>query len=241
MKNIEVKILEKEILTLGIKASELSKEEFTMSRKNTFGGSDSSVLLGVNLYRDIPALQIEKQAKGITDEEIAVGEKAIVKKGADLEPFILNKAEEMLGTKVDKPEHSFIFKDYPFMSINYDGTMEDEHYLIPVEAKLVSKYGEKYYKKEISIEEQKRIEVKKYSDDITMHIKLMSNKYGIPPYYYTQVQREIAGLDAPYGYLIAWFDDSWTGKIYYIKRDEYTIRADIKACEEYKDCLQIKD
>lgn len=227
------------VLVKSFKANLEDKEAFALSRKNTFGGSDTSILLGVNLYTTLEQLREQKHNKFLTDEEKAVGEKPIVRKGADLEPFILNKAAEELKQQVYKPEYTYIFKEYNYMSLNYDGVFINEQGKpIPVEAKLVSKFGEKYYKKDISMKEMENIVVEKKSDDIATHIKLMSNKYGIPPYYYTQVQREIEGLGADYGYLIAWFDESWTGKLYRIKRDDYVIVADIKACEKNRDCLQ---
>jgi hypothetical protein len=232
-------IEEQGVLVKGFKANLEDKEAFALSRKDTFGGSDTSILLGVNLYTTIEQLREQKHNKFLTDEEKAVGEKPIVRKGADLEPFILSKAEEEIGYPIYKPENTYIFKEFEYMSLNYDGVFINEQGKpIPVEAKLVSKFGEKYYKKDISIKEMQDIIVEKKSDDIATHIKLLSNKYGIPPYYYTQVQREIEGLNANYGYLIAWFDESWTGKLYYIKRDDYVIVADIKACEKNRDCLQ---
>ena len=239
--NFEInKLIEEQgVLVKGFKANLEEKEAFALSRKDTFGGSDTSILLGVNLYTTIEQLREQKHNKFLTDEEKAVGEKPIVRKGADLEPFILSKAEEEIGHPIHKPENTYIFKEFEYMSLNYDGVFINEQGKpIPVEAKLVSKFGEKYYKKDISIKEMQDIIVEKKSDDIATHIKLMSNKYGIPPYYYTQVQREIEGLNANYGYLIAWFDESWTDKLYYIKRDDYVIVADIKACEKNRDCLQ---
>ena len=239
--NFEInKLIEEQgVLVKGFKANLEDKEAFALSRKDTFGGSDTSILLGVNLYTTIEQLREQKHNKFLTDEEKAVGEKPIVRKGADLEPFILSKAEEEIGHPIHKPENTYIFKEFEYMSLNYDGVFINEQGKpIPVEAKLVSKFGEKYYKKDISIKEMQDIIVEKKSDDIATHIKLMSNKYGIPPYYYTQVQREIEGLNANYGYLIAWFDESWTDKLYYIKRDDYVIVADIKACEKNRDCLQ---
>ena len=67
-------------------------------------------------------------------------------------------------------------------------------------------------------------------DDLSNHIKRKATKLGIPAYYYTQVQQEIAGLDAEYGYLAALFDESWTFKVYYIPRDEYVINSIYNRC-----------
>lgn len=221
-----------------IDASTLSPTEFTLSRKYSFGASDSSVLLGTNLYKKMDELVVEKQTKQITDEEFKVGQLPAVRKGSDLEPFILNKASIELGVELIKPKFTYRFKDFPFLTVNYDGIMEDAEYgLIPVEAKLVTKYGEKYYKKEISENTARRIEMHKESEDITSHCKLKALKFGIPAYYYTQMQQEIMGLNAPYGYLMAWFDDSWIGKLFFIKRDDYVIRQIINKGEAFKDKL----
>jgi predicted phage-related endonuclease len=218
-----------------INASLLNPAEFTLSRKYSYGASDSSVLLGTNLYKTMDQLIIEKQTRAITDEEFKVGQLPAVRKGSDLEEFILRKASEELGTELLKPKFTYKFKEFPFLTVNYDGIIVDE--AIPVEAKLVTKYGEKYYKKELSENVAKKVEMHKESEDITTHCKLKALKFGIPAYYYTQVQQEIMGLNAPYGYLMAWFDDSWIGKLFYIKRDDYVIRQIINKGEAFKDKL----
>lgn len=206
----------------------MSHEEYALARKNYLGASDSSILCGVNLYKNLDQLIKEKNTKYLTDEEKEVSEKAIVRKGYDLEPIILNKATEALTSlgyigMLYKPEDMYTFKDVKGLSVNYDGVWIDTDNMFPVEAKLVSKWGEKYYNKSITIEQAKQIDMKIEGDDLSSHIKKKANKFGIPAYYYTQVQQELAGLDAPYGYLAAMFDDSWDFKIYYIKRDDYTI------------------
>ena len=125
----------------------MNHEEYALARKDYFGASDSSILCGVNLYKTMEQLIVEKNAKYITKEEKEVGEKAIVRKGYDLEPIILAKAEEELQTKIFKPEDMFKFKDVEGLSVNYDGVTvaPTVNKWVPVEAKLVSKYGEKYY------------------------------------------------------------------------------------------------
>ena len=222
---IEELIVNKNVLDIAVKdVQSLSHEDYALVRKDYFGASDSSILCGVNLYKTLDQLIIEKNNKFITDEEKAVGEKPIVKKGYDLEPIILDKAAKELDVEILKPKDMFKFKDVDGLSVNYDGVVElKDNVLIPVEAKLVSKYGEKYYNKLITINEAKTINLSTTSTDLESHIKRIALKFGIPAYYYTQVQQEIAGLDAPYGYLAAMFDDSWTFKLYYIPRDDYVI------------------
>ena len=89
------KIISKGILELAVEdVQSLSKDDYALVRKDYFGASDSSVLCGVNLYKNMDELLKEKNTKYITKEEREVGEKAIVRKGYDLEPIILQKAEE---------------------------------------------------------------------------------------------------------------------------------------------------
>ena len=83
---IEELIVNKNILDVAVKdVQSLSHEDYALVRKDYFGASDSSILCGVNLYKTLDQLIIEKNNKFITDEEKAVGEKPIVKKGYDLE------------------------------------------------------------------------------------------------------------------------------------------------------------
>lgn len=202
----------------------MSHEDYALARKNGFGASDSSILLGVNLYKTMAELIEEKNAKYITEEEKKVGEKPIVRKGYDLEPMILDKAEEKLGTPIFKPKNMYGFKNCKGLNVNYDGVCLIENKLIPVEAKLVSKYGEKYYTPASQVENIiKFINMRIEPGSLQDHIKTKAQAFGIPPYYYTQVQQEIAGLDAPYGYLVAQFDESWQTNLYLIKRDDYVI------------------
>lgn len=234
------RILEQDILEIAVKnVQSLSHEEYALVRKNYFGASDSSILCGVNLYKNMDALIKEKNTKYLTDEEKAVGEKPIVKKGYDLEPIILAKAEEALLELgymgiLFKPVDMFKFKNVDGLSVNYDGIfVEGNKPMIPVEAKLVSKYGEKYYNKSVSIDHAKVIPTSVEGATLEAHIKRKSVRLGIPPYYYTQCQQEIAGINAPYCFLAALFDETWTFKLFYIPRDEYVIENINSLCIEH--------
>lgn len=212
----------------------MSHEKYALVRKDYFGASDSSILCGVNLYKTMEQLITEKNSKYITEEEKEVGEKAVVRKGYDLEPVILAKAEDELQTKIFKPVDMFKFKDVDGLSVNYDGVTigPGTKKWVPVEAKLVSKFGEKYYNKSISHFDATAVDMKVEGESLEQHIKRKALKFGIPAYYYTQVQQEIAGLNAPFGYLAALFDESWTFKLFYIKRDDYVINKIYEICRE---------
>ena len=236
--------MQEDIINLGVlevaipNVQDMSHTDYALARKNYFGASDSSILCGVNLYKNMSQLIAEKNAKYLTKEELEVGEKPIVRKGYDLEPIILNKAEEVLGSVIHKPKDMFKFKGINGLSVNYDGVMQDNGTWVPVEAKLVSKYGEKYYNKNVTIDAAKTVSVAVEGESLEQHIKRKALKLGIPAYYYTQVQQEIAGLDAPYGYLSALFDETWTFKVFYIPRDNYVINMIYKRCEDNIDKIK---
>ena len=132
----------------------------------------------------------------------------------------------------------FEFKEEPILTLNYDGVAEENQVLIPIEAKLVSKYGEKYYNKDKTLEENKEVDMKIEGDSLEAHIKRKALRIGIPAYYYTQVQQEIMGLNAPYGYLAVLFDDSWTFKLYLVKADNYVQNKIIDIATKNKDVIK---
>ena len=218
--------------------NEVSEEEYALLRKESFGGSDASILCGVNLYKNMNQLITEKNNKFLTEEEKEVGKKAIVRKGRDLEPIILDKASKELGIEITKPTSMYKFLKAPILTLNYDGVCEKDNILIPIEAKLVSKWGEKYYNKEKTLEENADVDMKIEGDTLEAHIKRKALRIGIPAYYYTQVQQELMGLNAPYGYLAVLFDESWDFKLYLVKADEYVQNKIYDIADKNKDKIE---
>ena len=218
---------------------QVSKEEFTQLRRNGFGGSDSSVLVGVNPFSSVGDLIQSKLRTELSEEEKAIGKLASVRKGNDLEPLIITKATEILKTVVFKPPHMYRFKDYPYLTMNFDGVtdMEGKQY-IPVEIKVCTYKGEKHYNKfkaffDESMPEgqQVRMEPKNISEH-NMSIEERAAHYGIPPYYFTQLQQEMMALDAPYGFIAVLFESDWNVRIFKAWKDPKTQNAII--LEGYK-------
>lgn len=220
-------------------ASQHDKDLFCQMRRCGIGGSESGTLVGVNKYKDIETLIFEKCQTEVTDEERKVGQLPAVRKGADIEPIILNKFAEWSGYKVVKPEAMYRMKEHPQLTVNFDGVVQlpdyDEVY-IPVEAKLVTQWGQKFWHTAHEIKEPwGGMEFKVAAKDITKHVTDLADAYGVPPYYFTQVQHQILALGAQYGYLVALFDKDWELHIFKIFRDERTISAIIeKSAEIYK-------
>lgn len=230
-------ILEKGALTVDIEdMARLSTEDqaaFAMARRSGLGASDSSIYLGVNLYKNVDQLITEKRSIGLTPEEIEVSNKEAVRKGRDLEPIILDKFAKKFGIDVHKPSPMFRLKNFPQLTINYDGIIHMGTEVIPVEAKFVSTYGDKYWDKIKSIDSLAVVRnYTVYARDIVEHIKETAKLYGIPPYYFTQVQQQMLGTDAQWGYFAVLFDKGWDFKAFSVSKDPLVQSALIDKSKE---------
>ena len=210
----------------------VSKEEFTQLRRQGFGGSDSSVLVGVNPFSTISDLIQSKIRTELSEVEKAVGKLAAVRKGNDLEPLVIQKATEIIENKVFKPPHMYRFKEYPFLTMNFDGVtdLENKQY-VPVEIKVCTYKGEKHYNKfkafydeSLPEGEQARLEPEDISEN-NMTIEERAAHYGIPPYYFTQLQQEMMALDAPFGFIAVLFESDWYVRIFKAWKDPKTQNA----------------
>ena len=200
-----------------------NQDAFIMLRRNGFGASDSSTLLGVNLWNTRDDLIKEKCLNCVTDEERAVGAKESVRKGADLEPIILQKFVEWSGFDVHKPDAMYRMKTAPYITVDFDGLcmMHNDVYF-PVEAKYVTPYAMKYWDLSRSADSPWGGSPIRFAGrTIAEHIEEVSKLYGIPGYYYTQVQHQLLITHAPFGFLGALFDKGWEFKAFKIFADEY--------------------
>lgn len=222
---IEIPLLD----TLIENVSDLSEDEYALVRRKGLGASDSSVLLGVNPYKQKSDLIVEKRSKVITDEERAIKMKDAVRKGFDLEPLILQKYVKLTGNPEPiKPTAMYQIKATPCLTINFDGVAQADDFLIPVEAKFVTTYGDKYYNRTHAMKREfgecALVRTSRAYTDSIDRIKAKAEACGIPPYYYTQVQQQMYGLGSPYGLLVALHDKGWETAVYFIPRDEECIR-----------------
>lgn len=199
-----------------------NKSAFIMVRKAGFGGSDSSIVLGVNPFRDEADLIADKLRTQPTAEELSIGEKVNVIKGSELEPLILEKFAEWSGEKVYKPDTMYRFINPSCLTINFDGVVIRPDARYPVEAKFVSSFAEKYWDISKALETPASATLPKLlGGTLQNHIMEAAKAYGIPAYYYTQVQQEMLGLDAQFGYIAALFDRTWSFKVFKVYKDNF--------------------
>lgn len=205
----------------------LKSEDFTLIRRDGFGGSDSSYLCNVNPYDTLANIIDQKAKIKLTQEELEVGNQIAVIKGNDLEPLIVKKFEQIMGMKCWKPTDMYRFKDFPYLKMNFDGVTGTPKQYIPVEIKVVTKRGERHYNENLAYYTSQRgfNTVPQNYSIAENSIQTKAAQYGIPPYYYTQLQDEMMALNAPYGYLCTLWESTWTVHMYFIWRDPATQHA----------------
>jgi predicted phage-related endonuclease len=222
----------------------ISNDEYIIHRRKGLGTSDSSIILGVNPYKNVEQLIAEKLSSTISEEERAIGKKSSVMKGKDLEPLIIKKWSIAADKTIIKPTPQYRHKDFEFLKFNFDGVSYDEKLkqYIPDEIKYVTYKGERHYNpaKEIFNEDDGFFPLPENYSNTNNSIQTKAALYGMPPYYYTQLQQQIMGLDAPYGYLSVMFESTWRVHTFFAWRDEAVIRQLIlKGTEVWNRIMQL--
>lgn len=269
-----------------LNVADMSPAEFTQIRRQGFGGSDASILIGANPYTKTymevsgkkgmtEPLVVQKARQIITEDEKQIGTLAAVRKGNDLENLIMKKAQAALGVPVKKPVHLYRFKDYPYLSMNFDGVgiftkpknktitpseyreevpnnenlkylyngeqsviypapdfswLGNHHGYAPVEIKVATMTGQRHYNPVKAVYSESRlyrgqnpwVEAPRplSIDELrSMSAEEKAQYFGIPIYYYPQVQQEMMAVDANGGFLAVLFDLDWQMHIFYIQKD----------------------
>lgn len=222
----------------------MTEEEFAESRCNGFGASDSAVLLKVAFSSkkiDMKTIEQLMQEKIDNYWDPTISEKGSVRKGKELEPFIIKKLETALNANILKPRDTYF--DYKTgLATNFDGVMfelisedSDEFNPIPTEVKYVTTYGRHNYNYANAFsEDDEELEELLYTHEpntltkdkgstTEAYIKSAAMYYGIPSYYYTQLQQQIDFTGATHGYLVAMDELDWKLFIFKIPRDQFVI------------------
>lgn len=188
------------------------EDDWLEKRRETIGGSEVGIVLGLNEYSS--KLQLYKSKK----ENCRNSDNVYTRKGKELEELIFNNyvvpyfAER--GYTVTKPNKIFVRKETPWLSANLDGLAVpiDEDRCssdnIVVEIKWVSQWGTSKWE--------------------------VSEEYGnIPASYYAQVQDYMYHMDAKQAVVFAMFDDTWTCQPFIIRRNESFIRKMLMETETF--------
>lgn len=116
--------------------SNMSREEWLKVRTQGIGGSDISVIAGINPYRSVHQLWLEKTGQ---TEPCESGNEC-THFGTILEPIVKQEFTERTGIAIVEPKCIYQHKDYPFMLANLDGVVNVDGELCIFEAKTASAY-----------------------------------------------------------------------------------------------------
>ncbi|MCD7883128.1 MAG: YqaJ viral recombinase family protein [Lachnospiraceae bacterium] len=119
-----------------VKTTDMPREDWLRWRTRGIGGSDVSVIAGINPFKSAHQLWLEKT--GQTEPEETDSEYTHF--GTVLEPVVRKEFMERTGIKV-RQKHMLLQSDeYPFMFANLDGVINDNGEKAIFEAKTASAY-----------------------------------------------------------------------------------------------------
>lgn len=232
-KNIEESI-HKHCETVCSNITELSNKEFALVRKSGLGASDASVFLGLmtKFNKDQSTLVEEKCCLEYTETDEKIANLPQVRRGRDLEPMILTRAGKLLETTLYKPTSMYRVKKHPFLTINFDGVgLAKDGIVYPVEAKAPTAYADKYWQwgkaiarepfSEFNGEDHLNLNFDLPKDSIINHAEKAAENFGVPGYYYAQIQQQFFGCDAPSGFIAALREKDWCIYLFLIPRNEW--------------------
>lgn len=119
-----------------VKTNHLTREEWLKYRTGGIGGSDVSIIAGINPYKSVHQLWLEKT--GQTEPEQTESEYAHF--GTLLEPIVRKEFTERTGIKVRQKHMLLQSEQYPFMYADLDGVINENGELAIFEAKTASQY-----------------------------------------------------------------------------------------------------
>ena len=119
-----------------VKTNNLTREEWLKYRTGGIGGSDVSIIAGINPFKSIHQLWLEKT--GRVEPEQTESEYAYF--GTLLEPIVRKEFTERTGIKVRQKHMLLQSEEYPFMYADLDGVINEGGELAIFEAKTASQY-----------------------------------------------------------------------------------------------------
>lgn len=128
-----------------VKTKDLSREEWLKYRTGGIGGSDVSIIAGINPFKSVYQLWLEKT--GQTEPEEQQSEYAHF--GTLLEPIVRKEFMERTGIKVRQKHMLLQSEEFPFMYADVDGVIHEDGALCIFEAKTASAYKQDTWEEEV--------------------------------------------------------------------------------------------
>ena len=128
-----------------VKTNHLSREEWLKYRTHGIGGSDVSVIAGINPYKSVHQLWLEKTGQVETEQT----ESEYAHFGTLLEPIVRKEFTARTGIKVRQKHMLLQSEEYPFMYADLDGVINENGELAIFEAKTASQYKMDTWEEEV--------------------------------------------------------------------------------------------
>lgn len=136
------------------KTDHVSKEDWLKLRTQGIGGSDVSVIVGINQYKSIFQLWMEKTGLMIPEVE----DNEYIHFGNVLEPIVRQEFMRRTGIKVRQKKSIIQHPNYSFMFANVDGVIYEEDGISIFEAKTASAFKAKEWDNHVPKEYQLQIQ-----------------------------------------------------------------------------------
>ena len=128
-----------------VKTSNLTREEWLKYRTKGIGGSDVSIIAGINPFKSVYQLWLEKTGQVEPEEEGS----EYTHFGTLLEPIVRKEFMERTGIKVRQKHMLLQSEEHPFMFADLDGVINENGELCIFEAKTASAYKQEVWEKEV--------------------------------------------------------------------------------------------
>ena len=128
-----------------VKTSNLTREEWLKYRTKGIGGSDVSIIAGINPFKSVHQLWLEKTGQVEPEEEGS----EYTHFGTLLEPIVRKEFMERTGIKVRQKHMLLQSEEHPFMFADLDGVINENGELCIFEAKTASAYKQEVWEEEV--------------------------------------------------------------------------------------------
>lgn len=137
-----------------VKTAGMPREEWLGWRRMGIGGSDASVIAGVNPFRSIFQLWMEKTGQDAAKETVS----EYAHFGNLLEDVVREEFTRRTGLKVRRKRAMLQSREYPFMFADLDGVIRENGERCIFEAKTASAYRQEEWERGVPMEYQFQIQ-----------------------------------------------------------------------------------
>ena len=167
-----------------VKTADLSRADWLKWRTKGIGGSDASVIAGINPYKSVYQLWKEKTGQIEPEEE----ENDFTHFGTILEPIVKKEFMARTGLKVRAKRMLLQSSEYPFMLADLDGVINENGKMCIFEAKTASAYKQDVW--ENGVPEAYLLQVQHYMAVTGAKKTYIAALVGGNRFFYHEVQRD---------------------------------------------------